>query len=113
MAGPPARLVTISFSCCCWARASSGDALKAPNKRKNVIRHTNAARRNMEYLRPRCCMNCRPGCQMKIRKNLRAKRPLRAIGATSETLPQPEGADGCAMPEAKSKFALDCVIGFA
>src|SRR5260370_7566765 len=51
IARPPARLATISSSCCSWARASTGDALKAPNKRKNVIRHTNAARRNMEYLR--------------------------------------------------------------
>src|SRR5260370_37222348 len=51
IARPPARLATISSSCCSWARASTGDAVKAANKRKNVIRHPNAARRNMEYLR--------------------------------------------------------------
>src|SRR5258707_6481176 len=105
MARPPARLATISSSCCSWARASNQNALKTPNKSGSVSRHTNAARRNIEHLRPR--LRVQPGLATKSGKNLRATRPLWAKGVSGLTLSQPEGTDGCAIPETQSEFLVD------
>src|SRR5713226_5189540 len=59
MARPPARLATISSSCCSWAKASNGNAHTTLHKRKSIIRHANEARRNRESLRLRPGMTCR------------------------------------------------------
>src|SRR6267143_4829970 len=115
MARPPARLATISSSCCCsWAVASNGDTQRRPHKRKNLIRREKVARRHREIL------SLCPGVKRRdsARNESFARRftpndPSGQLNLFVPTLSHPEGANESTVSATRSKIPLDCAIVFA